>query len=301
MASTPSHWKIGTVLFIGVFGISTAAIFVRLSTITTGLDGIGFSLFLAASRLTISSLIMFPLWRGISNRELQPGAITYSLIAGICLALHYVSWFLSLSYTSIAASTTIVTTNPIWVCLLSWLFFKQRPSNLTVLGIILALLGGLLIGYDGTISENFGKNPLFGYFLALIGSWVYSIYFLVGREAQQKGLSTGHYAVIVYTTSALVLLPFPYFFNTDYIGYPAIVYVYLLLMAIVSQVIGQTSLNWSLRWISPVLVTLAVMFEPVFSGLLAYICFQEVPSPRLLIGAIVLLLGVGLAAVNSKS
>ena len=300
MSSTPSSWKIGSLLFLGVFGISTAAIFVRLSTTTTGLDNIGFSLFLAASRLTISSLIMFPLWKGISKVELQRGAIISSLIAGVCLACHYVTWFLSLSHTTVAASTTIVTTNPIWVCLFSWFFFKEKPSRFTILGIALALFGGLLIGYDGTLSETLGKNQLLGYFLALIGSWVYSIYFLAGREAQRQGLGTGHYAVIAYGTAALVLLPFPYFFNTGYIGYPAIVYVYLFLMAVLSQVIGQTCLNWSLRWTSPVIVTLAVMFEPIFSGVLAYICFGEVPSPLVFIGGTILLSGVGIAAVNSK-
>lgn len=300
MSPSPSYWKIGSLLLIGVVGISTAAIFVRLSTTATGLHGIGFSLFLAASRLTISSLIMFPLWRGLFKVELQRGAIPYSLIAGICLACHYVSWFLSLSYTTVAASTTIVTTNPIWVCLLSWVLFKEKPSRFTVLGIALALLGGLLIGYDGTLSENFGKNPFLGYFLALIGSWVYSIYFLAGREAQRQGLGTGHYAVIAYGTAALVLLPFPYFFNTGFVGYPVIVYLYLLLMAILSQVIGQTCLNWSLRWISPVIVTLAVMFEPVFSSILAYIFFNEMPSPLLVTGATILLFGVGIAAVNSR-
>ncbi|MUH00018.1 EamA family transporter [Scytonema sp. UIC 10036] len=300
MSYAPSYWKIAALLFIGVVGISTAAIFVRLSTATTGLDSIGFSVFLAASRLTISSLIMIPLWKGISKVEIQRGAITYSLVAGICLACHYVTWFLSLSYTTIAASTTIVTSNPIWVCLFSWILFKEKSSRFTILGVAFALLGGLLIGYDGTLSEVQEKNQLLGYFLALISSWVYSIYFLAGYEAQRQGLSTAHYAVIVYGASALVLLPFPYFLKTGYIGYPLIVYFYLLLMAILSQVIGQTCLNWSLRWISPVIVTLAVMFEPIFSAILAYLFFREVPSLLVFIGGTILLFGVAIAAINSK-
>jgi drug/metabolite transporter (DMT)-like permease len=297
----PSSVNIGFALFIGVFGISTAAIFVRLSTQTTGLNGIGFSLFLSASRLIVSSLLMFPLWRGLSKVQSQRGAFAYSVIAGICLATHYVTWFLSLSYTSITASATIVTTSPIWVTLLSWIFFKEKPSRRTLLGISLALFGGLLIGYDGAITENnIAKNPLLGNFLALIGSWVYSLYFLAGREAQNKGLNTGMYAVIAYGSAALVLLPLPYFFHSGYTGYPAIVYLYIFLMAVLSQIMGQTCLNWSLRWVSPTIVTLAVMFEPIFSSIFAYVFFNEVPSVVLLIGAAILFLGVGTAAMNSK-
>lgn len=297
----PSHIKITLALLIGVIGISIAAIFVRLSTKKTGLDGIGFHIFLSASRLIISSLLMFPLWKGLSQLKPQRGAFSYAVIAGICLAIHYVTWFLSLSYTSIAASATIVTTNPIWVVLLSWIFFKEKPSRMTLIGISLALFGGLLIGYDGAITaNNIAKNPLLGNFLALIGSWVYSIYFLAGREAQSKGLSTGIYAVTAYGSAAFILLPLPYFFDSGYTGYPAIVYLYIFLMAVLSQIIGQTCLNWSLRWISPIIVTLAVMFEPVFSSIFAYIIFGEIPSFLLLIGAVILLLGVGTAAVHSK-
>ncbi|MBD2512194.1 EamA family transporter [Nostoc muscorum FACHB-395] len=297
----PSSIKISLVLFIGVVGISIAAIFVRLSTQITGLNGIGFHIFLSASRLIISSLLMFPLWRGLSKLKSPREAFSYAVIAGICLAIHYVTWFLSLSYTSIAASATIVTTTPIWVVLLSWIFFKEKPSRLTLLGITLALIGGLLIGYDGAITaNNLAKNPLLGNFLALIGSWMYSLYFLAGREAQSKGLSTGIYAVTAYGSAALILLPLPYFFDSGYTGYPAIVYLYIFLMAVFSQIIGQTFLNWSLRWTSPIIVTLAVMFEPVFSSIFAYAFFRELPSFLLLIGAAILLLGVGTAAVNSK-
>ncbi|BBD63359.1 hypothetical protein NIES2109_62090 (plasmid) [Nostoc sp. HK-01] len=297
----PSRFQISFALFIGVFGISMAAIFVRLSTQATGIHGIGFSLFLSASRLILSSLIMFPLWSGLSRTESQRRAFFYAGVAGICLAIHYVTWFLSLSYTSIAASATIVTTNPIWVALLSWIFFKEKPSRKTVLGIVLAIFGGLVIGYDGAMTaNNTAKNPILGNFLALIGSWVYSLYFLAGREAQSQGLTTGIYAVTAYGSAALILLPLPYFFGSGYTNYPAVVYLYIFLMALLSQVIGQTCLNWSLRWISPIIVTLAVMFEPVFSSIFAYIFFKEVPSFMLLIGATILLVGVGTAASNSK-
>jgi drug/metabolite transporter (DMT)-like permease len=297
----PSSLRIGTIIFLGVFGISTSAIFVRLSTIETGLDGIGFNLFLSASRLIISSILMIPLWSGLSKAQPQPGAFAYSVIAGVCLAIHYATWFLSLSYTSIVASTTIVTTNPIWIALFSWIVFKEKPSRRTLIGITLAIFGGILIGYDGAIVENsIGKNPLLGNFLALIGSWVYTLYFLAGREAQKRGLFTGTYVVIAYGAAAVALLPLPYFFGSGYGGYPVLVYLYVFLMAVISQVIGQTCLNWSLRWISPIIVTLAVMLEPVFSGILAYAFFREIPSITLLMGAGIILLGVGVAATNSK-
>jgi|694.fasta_scaffold87591_6 drug/metabolite transporter (DMT)-like permease len=293
--------KIFLVLFFGVFGISTAAIFVKLATETTGLDGIGFSLFLAASRLIISSLLMFPFWKQLKHAQIQPNAIKYSILAGICLAIHYVTWFLSLSYTSVTASTAIVTTCPIWVALISRFFFGEKLSKGTIIGIIIATFGGLIIANDGMKGDTLAQNPILGNLLSLVSAWVYSIYFLFGKEAQRKGLVTSLYAVIAYSASAITLFPLPYLFQTNYIGHPIIVYLYIFLMAIFAQIIGQNCLNLSLRWISPIIVTLAVMFEPIFAGILAYIVFDETPSYILLIGVTILLIGVGVTAVNLKS
>ncbi|MGA7934517.1 MAG: EamA family transporter, partial [Kovacikia sp.] len=71
--------------------------------------------------------------------------------------------------------------------------------------------------------------------------------------------------------------------------------VYMALMALLPQLVGHTSLNWSVRWISPTLVTLAILFEPVFAGVLGYWLFGEMPGMVVLIGASMLLLGVAIA------
>jgi len=74
-------------------------------------------------------------------------------------------------------------------------------------------------------------------------------------------------------------------------------------MAVASQVVGHTTLNWAVRWISPTLVTLAILFEPVSSSFLGYLIFNEVPGLLVLVGAVVLLGGVAIAVfgVREKS
>jgi drug/metabolite transporter (DMT)-like permease len=70
------------------------------------------------------------------------------------------------------------------------------------------------------------------------------------------------------------------------------VYLYGLLLAIVPQLVGHTSFNWAVRWVSPTLVALVILAEPVGSSLLGYLVFGEVPGPLVLGGAAVLLIGV---------
>lgn len=299
-SSPVSGGLITLVLFVGVIAISTGSILVRLAINESGESGVGFSLVMAALRLIFASLILLPNWSKIEWRSLQPKALFYAVAAGIFLAFHFATWITSLSYTSIAASTTLVNTNPIWVALLSRFWLKEKLSKLKIIGILVAFLGGLFIGFSDANSGGSYSNPLLGDGLALIGAWAVSIYFMFGREAQQRGFSISGYITIAYTVAAVILFPLPFLFQSGYDRYPNLVYLYLLLMAILPQLIGHTSFNWAVNHVSPTLVTLAILFEPLGASLLGYLVLNEIPSVTLLFGAMILLMGVAIAVMNSQ-
>ncbi|ACB50203.1 hypothetical protein cce_0852 [Crocosphaera subtropica ATCC 51142] len=298
---SPQFWQITLILTIGVFSFSSTAIFIRLALDASGKLGLEFSLFLAASRLMIASFVLLPAWQTVVKHKANVKAYYYAIGAGFSLAFHFVFWITSLSFTSIAASTTLVTTNPIWVSILSWVWFKEKLKKLTILGIIVALLGGILIALGGNDVNNSYSQPMLGNLLALMGAWFVSLYLIFGKISQQEGLKISSYSVIVYTTAAILLFPLPFLFGSGYTNYPHSVYVYVVLMAIFSQLIGHTSLNWSVRWVSPTLVTLAILFEPIGSSFLGFIIFQEIPSMLVLIGAIIILIGVIIAVLSSQN
>lgn len=297
---SPYPWQVGLILVIGVIAVSTTAIFIRLSLQAAGQSGVGFSLFLAASRLIIAAIFLLPAWRNFSQIQADPKAYFYAIGAGLTLAFHVAIWIISLSFTSIAASTVLVTTNPIWVSLLCWVWFQEKPTKLTIFGMAIALSGGILITLGDTQGIASGSNPILGDILALVGAWMASLYLVLGREAQQQGLRVGSYITIVYTTAAAILFPLPLMAGSGYFNYPRKVYFFVLLIAIFSQLIGHTILNWSVRWISPTLVTLAILFEPVGASFLGFIIFKEVPPPWVLRGAMILLLGVAVSVVGSS-
>lgn len=297
MIQTQKLGQVLIVLLFGVVGVSTAAIFIRLCLQVAEESGLGFSLFIAACRLMMASLIIVPFVQPSSLSKVPKQGYWYAIAAGIALSIHFATWITSLSFTSIAASTTIVTTNPIWVTILSWLWFQEIPKRLTILGIVIALLGGFCIAIGDADSLNSGSNPLLGDGLALVGAWSVSGYLLLGKQAQALGLTIKNYSAIAYTTAAIVLLPLPLFFGIHYFGYPAELYGYLLGMAIFSQVLGHTSFNWAVRFISPTFVTLAILFEPVSASFLGFFIFGEVPSQLVLIGALILLVGVAMAVL----
>lgn len=148
----PSNAKIIFILTIGVVSVSASAIFIRLAIEAVDNATIAFSLFLATSRLILASVVLIPNWFTLSRQKVPVQAYYYAVGAGFCLALHFATWITSLSYTSIAASTTLVTTNPLWVSLLGWWWFREKPTKLTFIGIFVALTGGLLIVLADQIS-----------------------------------------------------------------------------------------------------------------------------------------------------
>jgi len=183
---------------------------------------------------------------------------------------------------------------------LSRFWFGEKLSKMSIAGITIGLIGGMAIALGSTGADNAGNTQLFGNFLALTGSWAVSLYLLLGREAQRRGLGIGGYIAIAYTVSAIVLLPLPFAFGTSYTGYPNIVYLYILLTAALPQLVGHTILNWAVVQISPTLVTLAILFEPVAASCLGYLLFGEMPAPAVLTGAGVLLFGVATATFGAQ-
>jgi drug/metabolite transporter (DMT)-like permease len=293
-------WQVILILILGVIAVSTAAIFIRLCQQIANLNGVGFSLFIAASRLIITAFIILPAWRNLRPEQGQKKAYYYALSAGCCLAFHFACWITSLSYTSIAISTTLVTTNPLWITIISRFYFQEKITKITFLGIIIALIGGLFIANQNLQITGINPNPILGNSLALIAAFFASLYLLFGRESQKYGLNIKSYIAIAYTTAALILLPLPFLFNTSYFGYPKLVYFYLILMAIIPQLIGHTSFNFAVKFISPTLVSLAILFEPIGSSFLAWLIFRENVSTAVLIGAMVLLFGVAIAILGTQ-
>lgn len=295
----PGNLTLVLVLGAGVLAISFGSVLVRLATGAAGFESPGLSLVISALRLTAASLLLLPAWRALQGARLGRGAWAYAVLAGVFLAVHFATWITSISFTSIAVSTTLVNTSPIWVALIAWLWLRQRPSGLTLAGIAVAFAGGVVIALGD--SSNPGSNPTLGNLLALLGALAASCYFLLGREAQHRGFGIGLYAAVAYSTAAVVLLTLPPLFQTGLTGYPPMFYVWVLLMALIPQLVGHTSFNWAVRWISPVIVTLVILLEPIGASLLAFALFGELPGPQVLAGAVVMLAGVVLAVLGNRS
>jgi drug/metabolite transporter (DMT)-like permease len=297
MQSRPSPIKIVLVLAVGFVAASTAALFVRLGYAAgEGLSDVGLGLMMATLRLCFASLLLIPIWYRTRNDEApRSGAWLYAIGAGMFLAIHFGSWVPAFAFTTIAASTTIASTAPIWVALMLWFFRGEIPSRLTIAGIVVAISGAVVLTVGDAGGDGAGSNPLLGNVLALSAALAFSGSFLMGQEAQRRGFGTSRYVAIAYAVGALSLVGVPFIVGPHYGELPGMVVFYGLLLALVPQLIGHTSFNWAVKWVTPTLVTLVILMEPIGATILGIIFFQEIPGWIVLFGALILLGGVALA------
>lgn len=286
-------------LLLGLVAMSFAAIFIRLSVNASGSSDATFGVVIAAGRILVAALIATPF--GVQTlleerKSLKPQvfqkALWLGVFAGIALAGHFTFWIISLGLTSIAASTAIVTSNPLWLSLYAWLVLKQKPSQTVIVGLLVTFAGGILIGIGDATNTGAFQNPLLGDGLALLGAFAGAAYYLLGRNSQHLGLSLRSYAGIAYGTAALVLAPMPFLFGLQPFSYPLETYVWILLLGLIPQLIGHTSVNWAVKYLNPAVVASVVLLEPIGSAVGAIFLFKEVPRVGIIVGGLVLLAGV---------
>lgn len=292
IAPTRAPLQVFAVVLIGVLATSTAAIFIRYA------QGEGLpSLVIAAGRLTLAALLLTPFalrahrpeLAALTRRDLVLGAAS-----GFFLAIHFATWIASLEYTSVLISVVFVSTSPLWVALLELFFLRVRLGALVWFGLIIALIGGIAIGTAGGGGDDVGSNPVLGGALALAGAVAIAVYLVIGRKLRAK-LSLLPYIWVVYGFAALFLIAFVIVAGLPITGYSPNGLIWIILLALVPQLVGHSSFNYALRYLSATFISIATQMEPIASAILALIIFREQPTAAQVVGSLAILAGVLLA------
>ncbi len=294
-------------LFIAILAISTASIFIRFEQTDAP------SLAIAALRLIFASLALAPIaltrhraeLKSLTRRELLLG-----LLSGLFLSIHFATWISSLEYTTVASSVVFVTTGPLWVALLAPFILKEPLTRPVLIGMSLALIGGIVIGLADACSWNNGivcpslsqvlhGRMMFGNFLALVGAWMVAGYLMIGRKLRTK-MSLMPYIFLVYSMAAVCLLLIVLATRESLFGYHGLTYVWILLLALVPQLIGHSTYNWALAYLPAAFVAVMTLGEPVGSSILAYFILNETPTITVIAGGVLILIGIYLSTRGNK-
>lgn len=290
-------------LLTAILAVSTASVFIRFAQAEAP------SLVIAALRLTCATFLLAPFALARHRGELQSltgSELILGALSGIFLAVHFATWISSLEYTTVASSVVFVSTGPLWVALFSPVLLNERLTPLAIFGLAIAILGGTIIGLSDACAWDNGLQcpefsqvmqgrAMWGNFLALVGAWTVSGYLIIGRKLRAK-MSLIPYIFLVYGMSALALVIIMFAVGQSPLGYTAPTYGWIFLLAAFPQLIGHSTYNWVLRYIPATLVAIITLVEPIGSAILAYFILHETPSPGVMVGGLLILIGIYIAS-----
>ncbi len=270
-------------LLVGVLSVSFAAIFIRLAEAPP--------LVIAASRLVLAAAVIVPLAaarKHLTFKTLTRRDFTFIVLSSLFLALHFALWITSLSYTSIASSVVLVTAHPAFVAVLSYLLWAESIGKFAKLGIAVAIAGVVIINYG---QFSFESEALLGNVMALAAGLAAGAYLLIGRQVRER-VNIWNYLALVYSGAGILLLFLALAAGYNFTGYSSTTYIMFLLLALVPQLIGHTTINMAVRLIPATIVSTSILGEPVGAIILGVFILGEYPVLNEILGAAVILFGI---------
>lgn len=265
-SGTPDRLIYSTVILVSLVSVAHAAIFVRMAEAD--------ALVIAAYRMLIAALVLLPFalitaWddlRRLTRRE------WWLIAAGsVFLALHFATWIEAVTLTSIANSVVLVTLTPVWLALWSLVALRRSPGRQLWVAILLAVGGGAIMAWG---SMKLGFETLLGDALALAGGFFFAAFFLVAENIR-RSVGVMAFVVLVYAGAAILLWVPVLGLGLPVVGFTGETYFALAAIAIISQVIGHSGFNWAVRAISPMVLALVFLGEPILSAALGWVYFRE--------------------------
>ena len=276
-------------LFLGVLGIGSSG-----PIIAKAIMPIPTMIFW---RNLVGALMMMPFAfaRGEWKTKAQLNAIRWSILAGTLLATHFICFFWAMKLTSVATGVALTATQPIFAALFIKLAGGHIPKK-SIGGMVIAFLSVVAItGIDLNISLRAFQGDL----LAVFGGAVGAGYMIIGASAQ-KVISTSTFTTVCYSTCAILIFPVVLLTNSDLTGYSGTQWLLLAGLIIGAQFLGHTLFNFTLKRVSPAVVSLVVFFEVPVSALLAFAWLGQQPPAGTIPGIIGLLFGCTLFVLRSN-
>jgi drug/metabolite transporter (DMT)-like permease len=283
------------ILGIGVITFGFAPILVQYA------GGVS-AIVLVSYRTVFAAIFLLPYWlkhRASHQISISRGERVQVALAGICLGLNFTCWIASLSYTSVAVSSVLVTIHPIILILFERFWYKRGFARTTWAGVILAFIGSALLGIFGANFQQLYSHATLGNVLAILAAFFFAAYLLLGQHIRQRRQWI-NYVFPVYSYAAILCLILLISFRKDPVSISAIALLAGLGLAVGPSLLGHGSMNYAVKYLSPTLLGTLILVEPLIASVLAYFLFDEIPSLFSIAAMAVVVVGIGLTWKRSR-
>ncbi len=276
------NYKITILLFIALLSVSTSPIIAK-SLI--GVPAISISFW----RMFVGSFLLW-VYSSYNNQGRMKDKSNYyrTIIAGLLLGIHFALFFGSIKLTLISNATFLGTLAPLFTLLLELIVLKRKFRYQITLGLLFSFIGAIIIfGNNFDLSQKY----TFGNFLAIMCSLCLALSFMIAEKVRQTE-NTVVYTRMLYLSASFTLLLIAFFTNTSLFGFSNYEYFGLIFLGIVPTIIGHNAIYYSVKYVSPTVVSAFPLGEPVIATILASIIFGEIILFNIYIGGLMTLIGL---------
>lgn len=271
-------------LILGVWACSTAVIFIKQSHLPPVL--------LAGLRQLVAAVVLAPLfWREQRRHRYPLRRLTATILPGIVLGIHFISWIIGARLAAAANASLIVNLVPVSMPFFLFAMFRERPTGGEWCGTAVAMVGMLLLsGADFSLDRHYFRGDL-----VCFGSMLFFCFYLALGRRNRDVPSLWLYVVPLYAVGGLFCTVMSLFWGNPIQAYPVRELWLLLALGVIPTVIGHSILNVSMHRLPGQLVSIINMGQFIFAGIMAYFLFREVPSRMFYLASIMLVVGSAIA------
>lgn len=222
-------------------------------------------------------------------KQISVKGYIWTFVAGAFLFGHFFSWFNAVKMTNVASAVVLAALHPLVVLAITIFIFKRKVGRRPIMGIVLALLGGVMIAgldYQQLTAGNFKGDVL-----AFLAGAFMGIYFAIGNEVRKK-VPGAVYVFLVFFSCWICFSAGVIATGTPVLGYSSMDYIYIIAMTLVCQIGAHAVLNLCFGYVDSLYVSAWESGESVFAIIMGVIFLGQIPTSYELIGCVIVIIGL---------
>ena len=242
-------------------------------------------------RIALATPFLFLIARTMGDPARKLGRVTFAVFAlsGLFFAVDLASWHLGILQTKLANANLLGNSTSFLLPLYAFAVARQWPTRMQAVALTFAGVGAALL-----MGRSFELSPrnLAGDLLCLLAGAFYTAYLVLMSRARS---GMGQWPVLAWSTamSALPLLLMALAIGERLVPHN---WAPLVALALLSQIVGQGLMIYTVGRIPPLLFGLTLLLQPMISALVGWIAYGETLGLADWAGAV--LIGLALVMVS---
>jgi drug/metabolite transporter (DMT)-like permease len=225
-----------------------------------------------------------------------------AFFAGGLFALDLQCFHISIPLLGVGLATVVPNAQVFIVGIYAALMGERTPGR-AIAAIPFAFLGLLLLAqvvdpFAGALNVSAGSDPALGVLWGLGAAAFYGLYLVITRRISTASSAVGPFTMLRDSAIGMIGTSLVLALLTGSILPPDLGpgLGWLLLLALMSQVLGYPLINASIPHLPSVVGSVLLFVQPLMTLVAGVIIFGEIPTPGQLVGALILFAGVLVAA-----